>query len=1109
MKRLLPILIAASVALQIFEASGGDTLPGFYQDPGLSPFRSTVNHNSSEHIDPFTGMLQLHNVDATLPGNGGFDLIVQRSFNSPTASYGGSSDTTSYNKTPNIGVGWSLLIGGRIFNPASACWGGTGNQLIFETPDGGRQALLRTFNNDFISAARWKAVCVSNGVQVFAPNGTRYDLLQVIAEAIPNSIQGSPFYYPTLIQDKNGNSATLSYVTQAPTTLLSGVSTSDGRTITFNYTLTGTVYLLTQISTSQGSWRFYYQQAFANISNQGVAYLLTQVAPPAASSWYYYYNSCLVASAGSCSINQLTYPENGSIYYGYNLVNFNDNTGSTPVVSSKTGVNGSWSFSYYPGGTGSYDMTTVNSPLGTITYKHFGFNTVGPGTTWKIGLLAERATSNLQTETYSWDKQQISPYPTSRGYVNYNDGVTYAPILTQRSIVRTNTTYTTSYSNFDANGNPQTITESGDRSHTTTRAYCVNLTKWLINVPSTETTSGTGTISRVFDGNCNMTNETRYGVPTNFFYDSTGNLASRNDARGNSTSYTGYYRGTPQTEYRPEGVTISRTIDSNGNVLSQTDGAGNTYRYGYDAIRRLISYQTPVGSTTTLSWAGNSSRTATRGSYTEALSLDGFANATSVTRSGIRTQFAYDAFANKTYESLPGGSVGTNLSRDILGRVTSMRNSDGTSRTFTYNGSAVSILDERGRTTTYRYNAFGDPDRRFLVGIDLPDGYTVVINRDDLGNITSVSKAGYSRTYGYNASYFLTSITDPETGTTTFGRDALGNMTSSSVGGRQTTYSYDGLNRLIAINYPNGNNVGISYFGNGRTSSITDADASRSYGYDANANLTSETLNVGGQTFTIGYSYNANDALSTVTYPRTNDVVSYSPNALGRPTSASPFITSVGYFNSGNLSSMSYANGVTTTYAENTRNWPSSFAASKGGTFLSKSYTYDGVGNVTQLTDQLNSARSMSLGYDAISQLTSATGPWGSATISYDAAGNISTYNVGASGRNYTYSNNKLSTFQSQFFSYDGYGNVTNDNLHVYQYDDASNLTCIDCPASGQIAYAYDGNNRRVMRTQNGATTYFVHASNGDLLLEYTPATNTTVEHVYVQGKRVATKTIQ
>src|ERR1039457_5388122 len=59
-------------------AHGVGVLPSYYQDPGLSPFRSTVNHNNDEHIDPFTGMLQLHHVDMTLPGNGGFDLVLQR-----------------------------------------------------------------------------------------------------------------------------------------------------------------------------------------------------------------------------------------------------------------------------------------------------------------------------------------------------------------------------------------------------------------------------------------------------------------------------------------------------------------------------------------------------------------------------------------------------------------------------------------------------------------------------------------------------------------------------------------------------------------------------------------------------------------------------------------------------------------------------------------------------------------------------------------------------------------------------------------------------------------------------------------------------------------------
>jgi YD repeat-containing protein len=315
------------------------------------------------------------------------------------------------------------------------------------------------------------------------------------------------------------------------------------------------------------------------------------------------------------------------------------------------------------------------------------------------------------------------------------------------------------------------------------------------------------------------------------------------------------------------------------------------------------------------------------------------------------------------------------------------------------------------------------------------------------------------------------------------------------------------LNRLTNIYYPSGS-VSISYYGNGRTQSITSSQATRTYTYDGNANLTSETLTAGGQSFTIGYSYNSNDALSTITYPKTSDVVSYSPDSLGRPSSASPFITAISHFSSGNVSSMSYANGVSMSYGENSRSWPSSLSASRSGTFLNKSYTYDGVGNVSQITDSINPALSMSMGYDNINELTSASGPWGNATLGYDAVGNISSYILGSTQRTYSYSSNKLSTFGSRSFAYDGYGNVTSDGIHMLQYDDASNLTCLDCPAAGQIAYAYDGNSRRVSRTQNGVTTYYVHASNGDLLLEYTPSSNAKVEHIYVQGKRVATKTI-
>jgi YD repeat-containing protein len=148
-----------------------------------------------------------------------------------------------------------------------------------------------------------------------------------------------------------------------------------------------------------------------------------------------------------------------------------------------------------------------------------------------------------------------------------------------------------------------------------------------------------------------------------------------------------------------------------------------------------------------------------------------------------------------------------------------------------------------------------------------------------------VSQGGITRAYGYNGSFFLTSITDPETGVTVFGRDAVGNMTSSTVGGKQTSYGYDGLNRLTSASFPDGQSVGVTYFGNGRARTVTRTGASWTYAYDGNANLTSESLAVGSRSFVVNYTYNANDALASIKYPITNEVVSYNPDGLGRSTS--------------------------------------------------------------------------------------------------------------------------------------------------------------------------------------------------------------------------------
>ena len=81
-KRVRLHLFACASFMLATTAGGHEVIPDFYKEPGLNPNRSFVNQNFNEHIDPFTGALQLHYVDVHVPGNGGFDLSVTRSYSS-------------------------------------------------------------------------------------------------------------------------------------------------------------------------------------------------------------------------------------------------------------------------------------------------------------------------------------------------------------------------------------------------------------------------------------------------------------------------------------------------------------------------------------------------------------------------------------------------------------------------------------------------------------------------------------------------------------------------------------------------------------------------------------------------------------------------------------------------------------------------------------------------------------------------------------------------------------------------------------------------------------------------------------------------------------------
>ncbi len=54
----------------------------FYDAAGFNPNRETFTMVPYEHIDTFTGGVILNFIDVRLPGNGGLDLVIQRTYNS-------------------------------------------------------------------------------------------------------------------------------------------------------------------------------------------------------------------------------------------------------------------------------------------------------------------------------------------------------------------------------------------------------------------------------------------------------------------------------------------------------------------------------------------------------------------------------------------------------------------------------------------------------------------------------------------------------------------------------------------------------------------------------------------------------------------------------------------------------------------------------------------------------------------------------------------------------------------------------------------------------------------------------------------------------------------
>jgi hypothetical protein len=299
---LISILITGLVTLfsMAAHADGVDEpIPSFYQEPGISPNRQYVSQHANEHIDPFTGKLQWHYTDLFIPGNGGLDLAVQRSY---------TSQDLKYPEASPAGFGWTMHFG-RVMRTSSygtgICHFGLrpGLNPVLELPDGSRQILYEGLDGmSFITTNFWKAVCNTSsgtlGLTVFSPEGIRYDMTTPGAPLGGDTPYPVNTYYVSKITDRNGNWMSFSYAFVGISFGVTSISTSDGREVTFTYK----DGMISAITDGVRTWNYLSSENF-----------LTEVKRPDGASWKYSYNPLAPGNSGHASLNSVTYPAGGTI----------------------------------------------------------------------------------------------------------------------------------------------------------------------------------------------------------------------------------------------------------------------------------------------------------------------------------------------------------------------------------------------------------------------------------------------------------------------------------------------------------------------------------------------------------------------------------------------------------------------------------------------------------------------------------------------------------------------------------------------------------------------------------------------------------------------------
>ena len=669
-----------------------------------------------------------------------------------------------------------------------------------------------------------------------------------------------------------------------------------------------------------------------------------------------------------------------------------------------------------------------------------------------------------------------------------------------------------------------------------------------------------------------------------------GNVSGCSCATANTTTYTYNPLNEVLTVTAPSptgsGTAVTtNTYDADGNLLTSEDPLGNWTTKTYDADSELC-WELVASSA-----SSNSCSSVPTGAKAHTYDADGN-EATSKDADGNVTDYAYNSLNQKMSVTVdPGSSPHLNLEEtytyDGDGNVLTEVSPDGNvsgcgcastyTTTYTYDGynRVLTLKDANGNTTTNTYDGNGN----LLATEDAVGNWTT--NTYDNKNrlcwtLTSSTEASNpcasppsgvtAKTYDHNGN--VLTVTDPDGHVTTNAYDGdnqecwtyLGTSSNScsSAPTASTSYTYDPngnpltttapSSAVISYAYNSANVLCWTYVGSSSACGSTPTGAT-SYTYSADG----QRLTMVDGTGTSTWTYNTLGQETSYTNGNSKEV-QYTPDANGNQTKTTYADGTVisQAFNAANQICWTYVGSSSagcsspptgaTTYADDVSGNVTSEVLPNG---VTNSYTYDGVGNISAISDKDGTTTIFAATYTrnadnlvtgdtsqptnsqfqytskkqvCYAESTSSSTCTSTPTYAYDSADNVTTNN----GKTQAFGTTNATADQlcwsvsgsssnacgtaptgATTYTYNTNGDRTamtpsSGSATAYTYNSLNQLTQYQLGSGTATTYAYNGDGLRVSKTTGSSTTAYNWSDSGSTsaLLEETTGSNT-ADYVY------------